>query len=283
METTRAAVQTVDDQTVHDQPVHDQTVGLPTVHSQLVDVQTGDGVADALLAQPDGGGAHPGVLFYMDAFGLRPRLEEMARQIAAAGYVVLVPNVFYRQGRAPLVDLSDLADLTNPDRRASVFATLGPMMAALTPASAMADAEAYLRFLEGLQSTSDGPVGITGYCMGGALALRTAAAYPARVAAVGSFHGGRLATDASDSPHLLADEIQAELYLGHADQDHSMPPDQIVRLESALDLAGVDYRSELYVGAGHGFTMADTAAYDAEATERHWSALLDLLSRRLTE
>ncbi len=118
---------------------------------------------------------------------------------------MVVPNVFYRQGRAPLVDLSDLADMTNPDRRASVFATLGPMMEALTPAAAVADTEA------------------------------------------------------------------------------SMPPDQIGRLESALDLAGVGYRSELYVGAGHGFTMADTAAYDAEATERHWSALLDLLSRRLTE
>ena len=249
------------------------------MQTETVAVPTPDGSADAYLAQPDDG-RHPAVLFFMDAFGPRPRLEEMARRIAAGGYVVLVPNVFYRHGLAPLMELPDLSD---PGQRTAAFAKLGEFMASLTPAAALRDAEAYLDFLAGLPGTDDGPVGLTGYCMGGALALRTAAAFPARVAGAASFHGGRLASDAPDSPHLLLDQVSAELYFGHADHDHSMPAEQIERLDAALEAAGLDYRSELYAGASHGFTTSDTAAYDEAATERHWAALLDLLKRRLPQ
>jgi carboxymethylenebutenolidase len=117
--------------------------------------------------------------------------------------------------------------------------------------------------------------------MGAGLALRTAGTYPERVAAMAGFHGGHLATDAADSPHLLADRITAELYFGHADQDSSLPPEQITRLDEALTAGGVRHRSEVYTGAHHGFTQADTAAYDSTADERHWKALMALLDRTL--
>ena len=254
-----------------------------------VDVPTSDGTADAYLVQPDQPdldqhqgpdqpGPLPAVLFYMDAFGLRPQLAEMAERIAAAGFVVLVPNVLYRHGRAPLVDV---VNLMRPENRAHMFDQLGPMMASLTPELAMRDIEAYVDYLTAQPSVAAGPIGTTGYCMGGALSLRAAGQLPDRVAAAASFHGGRLATDAADSPHRLADRISAELYLGHADADHSMPAEQIELLEHSLDAAGVTYGSEVYRGAVHGFTMADTAAYDESATERHWTALLELLDRRL--
>ncbi|MDT4986680.1 MAG: carboxymethylenebutenolidase [Micromonosporaceae bacterium] len=249
------------------------------MHTAMVDVRTSDGVADAYLAHPDDGHRHPAVLFYMDGIGLRPRLSEMAEQIAAHGYLVLAPNLFYRHGRAPLV--ADLSDLLKPENRAKLMESFRRFATSLTPEAAMRDAAAYVNFLSAHRSVTSGPIGITGYCMGGAMALRTAAAFADRVAAAASFHGGNLATDAPDSPHLLADRISAELYFGHADEDRSMTQEQITRLEAALDAAGVHYRSELYPGAAHGFTMADTAAYNAAATDRHWTNLLALLDRNL--
>lgn len=248
------------------------------VRTSTVDVATPDGVADAILAVPDDEGAHPGVLLYMDAFGLRPRLEEMARRIAAEGYVVLVPNVLYRSGRAPVVDLGDLSV---PENRATIFGKLGPLMAALTPELAMRDAAAYLDFLVADEHVSSGPVGSVGYCMGGALALRTAAGAPERVGAVASFHAGRLATDAPDSPHRSFGSIRGEVYVAHADNDGSMPHEQQALVERTLTEAGVPHRTELYAGAAHGFTMADTAAYDEAAEQRHWDNLLPLFARAL--
>ncbi|MFF5173363.1 dienelactone hydrolase family protein [Micromonospora sp. NPDC000089] len=246
------------------------------MQTTTVDVPTRDGVADAYLVRPDGDGPFPAVLFFMDAFGLRPRLAEMAERIAERGYVVLVPNLFHRAGRAPLVDLSGLAD---PERRGEIFAQVMPMVGALTPEVVAADAGAYLDYLAGRDDVAPGPVAMTGYCMGGTNALRAMEAHPDRIAAVASFHAGRLVTDAPDSPHLGVDRVTGELYLGHADEDGSNTPEQIAALEKALDAAGVRYRSELYSGAHHGFTMADTAAYDEPATERHWAALFDLLER----
>ncbi|MGC5008064.1 dienelactone hydrolase family protein [Streptomyces sp. NBC_00353] len=251
---------------------------MTAVRGTSVDIPTQEGVADAYLTHPDDSSPHPAVLLYMDAFGLRPHLKKMADRLARAGYTVLAPNVFYRHGRAPVVELPDVID---PVRRPEIFERIGPIMNSLTPDLAMRDADAYLRWLTACPLTTDGPVGITGYCMGARLALRTAGTYPERVAAVAGFHGGRLATDSPDSPHLLADRITAELYFGHADQDPSLPPEQINRLDEALTAAGVRHHSEIYPGAHHGFTQADTAAYDSTADERHWTALLALLDRAL--
>ncbi len=249
------------------------------VQTSTIDLPTRDGSADCLLAVPAGEGTHPAVLLYMDAFGPRPRLEEMAVRIAEQGYVVLVPHVFYRQGRAPLI--AEMPDLTDPAARGKLFETLGPWMQELTPERAMSDAEAYLDFLADHERVADGPVGVTGYCMGGALALRTAAHRPDRVAAAAAFHPARLATNAPDSPHRLATSIRAEVYVGSADQDPGMPAEQQERLDRALADAGVVHVCEQYDGAQHGFTMSDTAAYDEAATERHWQALLPLLARHL--
>ncbi|MBM0226539.1 MULTISPECIES: dienelactone hydrolase family protein [Micromonospora] len=241
-----------------------------------VDVPTSDGVADAYLARPDGDAPFPAVLVFMDAFGLRPRLAEMAERIATQGYVVLVPNLFYRAGRAPLVDLSGLAD---PERRGEIFGQLMPFIGALTPDVVARDAGAYLDFLAAREDVAAGPVAITGYCMGGTNALRAIEAHPDRIAALASFHAGRVVTDAPDSPHLGVGSVTGEVYFAHADHDQSMTAEQIAALEKTLDAAGVTYRSERYAGAPHGFTMADTAMYDEQATERHWAALFDLLDR----
>lgn len=248
------------------------------VQTTTVEVPTSDGVADAVLAVSDDAARHPGVLLYMDAFGVRPQIEQMCSRLAEEGYAVLAPNVFYRAGRAPVVGLGDLKDA---DGRRGLFGRLRPHMNALTPQRAVADADAYLDFLTGDDRVGEGPVGVVGYCMGGALALRTAAHAPDRVAAVASFHGGRLATDDEDSPHRRFGAITGEVYIAHADKDASMPPEMQQRVADALVEAGVRHRAERYDGATHGFTMADTAAHDEEAEQRHWTALLDLFARTL--
>ncbi|WOP38865.1 dienelactone hydrolase family protein [Streptomyces sp. Li-HN-5-13] len=249
---------------------------MTAVQGQAVDIPTGDGTADAYLVHPGDGRPRPAVLLYQDAFGLRPHLRSMADRLAAAGYTVLVPNVFYRHGRAPVVELPEFIDLA---ARPDIFGRVAPLIPSLTPDLVRRDAGAYLRLLADHPLAADGPVALTGYCMGARLALLTAGAYPDRVAAAAGFHGGRLATDAPDSPHLVAEHVTAELYFGHADQDPSLPPEQIERLEDALTAAGVRHRCEVYPGAPHGFTQADTDAYDAKSDERHWEALLDLLRR----
>jgi carboxymethylenebutenolidase len=244
------------------------------MRTETIDVTTPDGVADAYLARPDEQ-RHPAVLLVMDAFGLRPQIERMADRIAARGFVVLAPNVFYRAGRSPVVPLDGLGD---PERSAALFAQVMPLIRELTPERIVRDGGAYLDRLERL---GRGPVGITGYCMGGRIGWRIAAAYPERVAALGGFHVGGLVTDDDASPHRSARSLAAEVYMGFADNDRNMTPEQIAELERALDAAGVRYRSELYRGAAHGYTMADTPAYDETAAERHYSELFALLDRAL--
>jgi carboxymethylenebutenolidase len=242
---------------------------------QMIDVKTKDGVANAYLSRPDDGEGHPAVLFVMDAFGLRPQIERMADRIAARGFVVLAPNVFYRAGRAPVGAMPDMSD---PAARTRFMETIMPLMQGLTPELLVRDGGAYLDLLE---AVGRGPVAITGYCMGGRVGWRIAAAFPDRVAALACFHTGGLVTEEQDSPHLSAGELSAELYLGSADNDQNMTPEQIATLERALDDAGVRYRSEVYTGAAHGYTMADTPVYDEAAAERHFTELFALLDRTI--
>ena len=241
----------------------------------MVDVKTADGVADAYLTRPDGDGEHPGVLFVIDAFGLRPRIEEMADRIAGQGYVVLAPNALYRAGRAPVLPMPDFTD---PENRAGFMQSVRPLIEQLTPDAVSRDGEAYLNYLS---NETNGPVAITGYCMGARVGWRIAAAYPDRVKALGGFRGGGLATDAPESPHRSAGQLKAEIYFGHADQDANMNPEQIAVLNDALEQAGVRYRAEVYEGALHGYTMSDTAVYNEAACERHYTELFALLDRTL--
>jgi carboxymethylenebutenolidase len=233
--------------------------------SSTVQIQTQDGVADAYLARPEDE-PHPGVLLLMDAYGLRPVIEEMADRIAADGYVVLAPNVFYRAGRSPVNTGTD-------------FQKIRPLMADLTPERLAEDGAAYLDYLA--KVASPGPVAITGYCMGGRLGWRIAAAHPDRVAALAAFHTGGLVTDDPDSPHRAVGSVDAELYFGFADQDRGMTAEHIATFEQALQGAGASYRAEVYDGARHGYTMADLQVYDEAASERHFGELRALLERTL--
>jgi carboxymethylenebutenolidase len=241
--------------------------------AERIEIQTADGVADACLARPEESGPRPGVLFLMDAFGLRPAIEEMTERIAARGYAVLAPNLFYRAGRDPV---GPLPDMTEPQARGAFFQKLRPMMDELTPERAVADGDGYLTMLE---AECDGPIAISGDCMGVRVGWRIAAAHPERVRALAGFHGGGLVTDAPDSPHRLAGELRAELYLGFADNDQSMTPEAIAELERTLEEAGVEHRTEVYAGAGHGYTMRDTPVYDERAAKRHYDELFALLDR----
>lgn len=240
----------------------------------MLDIAAPDGIADSYLSLPDGE-VRAGVLFFIDAFGLRPRTKEMADRIAAEGYAVLVPNVFYRAGRAPVLRMPNLTDGKS---REAFMEKARPLMGELTAPAMARDGAAYL---DQLADSVSGPVGITGYCMGGRLGWRVAAAHPERVAALGCFHTGGLVTDDPESPHRSARELDCDLYFGFADEDPSMTAGDIAELEQALDEADDAYRADVYLGARHGYTMSDTAVFDEAACERHYRELFALLDRSL--
>ncbi|GAA1409550.1 dienelactone hydrolase family protein [Kitasatospora putterlickiae] len=208
---------------------------------------------------------------YADGLGIRPVLREMARELAGHGYYVLVPNLFYRHGPAPVIELPDRL---GEEVRPAVFARLMPLIEAHTAERVLSDADAYLRFLTAQPEVSAGPVAVTGYCIGGLAAVRTAAAHPGQVAALASFHG----PVGADGPDSLS-KLTAEVHFGHAESD--LTPEALDELNQVLDAAGVGYTSEIYPGTVHGFTMSDTDAFSASGLKRHWDRLLPLLGRAL--
>ncbi|WP_284978476.1 dienelactone hydrolase family protein [Arthrobacter sp. fls2-241-R2A-200] len=246
----------------------------------LIDIPAPGGTAEALVVRPSTGtGDFPGVVLYMDAFGLRPRIEEMAQRIADWGYVVMAPNVFYREGS--IKDLAPTLDMSTKEGREAAGKAAFPRVGRLTPDKALPDIQAWVSAITELDGVRPGPIGTTGYCMGARLAVRTATAHPELVAACGGFHGGGLATDASDSPHLGLRDARAQFVFGHADHDPSMDPAAVSRLGQALDEARLTASNTIYEGASHGYTMADTSAYHHEATERHFRELQALLDGTL--
>ncbi|GAA5196186.1 dienelactone hydrolase family protein [Rugosimonospora acidiphila] len=247
---------------------------MPT---KTLQIPTPDGRADAFAAFPDHGRRHPAVLLYPDAFGVRPALEQRARELAGHGYYVLVPNLYYRHGPAPVVELPEHI---GEEIRPAIIAALMPLIEAHTTERILRDADAYLGFLTTQPEASAGPVAVIGYCVGAALAMRTATAHPDRVAAVAGFHPGFLVTQAPDSPHRLVPKLTAQVHLGLAEGDLS--PSAIGELNRALDAAGVGHTIEIYPGTIHGFTMSDTDAFNPSALRRHWDRLLPLLDRALT-
>ena len=181
----------------------------------------------------------------LDAFGIRPALEAHAQRLAGHGYLVLVPNVFYRDGRSPVAE--NITELMQAEDRQALFAVLRPKMDALTPAALTADSKGWLAYLRAHPEAHRGVIGTVGYCLGGRLSLRMAGEFPKAVAAAASFHGGNLATGDDSSPHLAAVRATGELYIGHADNDGSMPPEQMGTLTAALSEAHVRHTAELYV------------------------------------
>jgi carboxymethylenebutenolidase len=230
-------------------------------------VTTPDGDCRITVATPDGDGPWPAVVMYPDAGGPRPTFDAMAAQLAALGYVVLVPDIYYRHaGWAPF-DLPTA--FTDPAERDRLFA----MMAEVTPERMTTDAAAFFDYLQQRPDVAGTRFGTTGYCMGGRTSFTVAGRLPERVAVAMSFHGGGLVTEAPDSPHLAAPRIQAVVYVAAAESDASFTAENGVTLDGALADAGVEHTVEFYPAA-HGFAVPDNAgAYDKTADERHWQAM----------
>src|SRR6202166_4291109 len=226
---------------------------LPVTETS-VEVKTPDGTCDAVFIHPTTG-SHPGVLIWPDAFGLRPVMRDIGKRIAAEGYSVVVPNPFYRVAKSPVFDNVSSFNFQNQ----ADTAKLQPLMASInSPGAAEKDAVAYIAFLDAQQQVNKAKkIGTQGYCMGGPLVVKTAAALPTRVGAGASFHGGGLVTDQPDSPHLLAPKIKASMYFGIASNDDASQPDAKDKLKEAFAAAHVPAEIEVYAGAAHGWCVPD--------------------------
>lgn len=248
---------------------------VPVVEKD-VEIRTPDGTADAALYYPEGKGSWPAVLLWPDVVSLRPAFREMGRRLAGEGYVVLVPNLYYRTRRAPVVESG--FNFADPEDRAKITA----LRAALTPEGVDRDAAAYVAFLDA-QSRTDRKrkAGVQGYCLGGALAFRTAAAAAGRVGAVASFHGGGLYTDQPTSAHLTLPRSRAEYLVLIADNDDKQDPSIKDRLKAAMDAAGRPAKIEVYAGADHGWCVKGSQVYNEAAAEKAWAELLALYGRVL--
>jgi carboxymethylenebutenolidase len=245
------------------------------VNNHRVDLQTEDGPLDIYIFQPQAdSGPWPAVVMYMDAFGIRPQLGDMAQRLASHGYVVALPNLYHRTPFAPFVPKQVAVE--GPER-----ARFKGMVASINGPLVMRDTSAVMAHLDTLATVRRSAIGALGYCMGGGYALAAAGTFPERVAVAASFHGGALATDKSDSPHLLAPQMRARVYVGAAGIDPTFPEEQRQRLETALTQAGVSHTIETYENAKHGFAVYGHLVYDKEASERHWGRLLGLLDETL--
>jgi carboxymethylenebutenolidase len=244
---------------------------------QEVQIPTPDGEARAFVFTPDqGAGPWPTVIFYMDALAIRPALFEMGERLASNGYYVLMPDMFWRLGGyEPLVPKEVFAD---PDKRQDLFTRF---MGSTNPQRAMSDTGAFLEWLAKQPKAKAENVGVTGYCMGGMLALRAAETYPDRVAAAGVFHAGGVVTDQPDSPHLHVGKIKGKVLVAGADQDSYFTEEQCETLKKAMADAGVDAEVTIWRGALHGYAPPDMPVYDPEFAERHWRELTKLLGGTL--
>jgi carboxymethylenebutenolidase len=233
-----------------------------------VDIQTPDGVSDALFFAPGEDGQWPGVIIYPDIGGIRPCYEEMARDFAKEGFCALVINIYYRGKRTPVFDPPFKFGDDASRATAQEYAKKN------TAEALEKDTGAYVDFLLAQKQVKGPKVCVVGFCMTGSWAIRTAAARPDKVAAASSFHGGRLATDAPESPHLLAPKIKGKMLFGFAVEDGSMPLEAIAKLEAALKQAGVSYEAETYDGAKHGWMMKDHPAYHPDQEVRGWRKMV---------
>jgi carboxymethylenebutenolidase len=245
---------------------------MPTISDTIT---TADGTCPVTLAIPDGQGRWPGVIMYPDAGGVRTTVWEMAQRLAGLGYVVLVPDMYYRSGDWAPFDMKNV--FNDKAERQRLFGMIG----SITPDAMESDARAFFDYLAARPEVSGETFGTTGYCMGGRTSLIVAGRVPERVAAAMSFHGGGLASEDPGSPHLLADKICAAVYVGGAADDASFTEEQAATLDKALTAAGVEHTIEWYP-ALHGFAVPDNAPYDESAAERHWAAMEDFFGAHLT-
>lgn len=235
-----------------------------------------DGTSHSILMLPDEKGSYPGIIFLTDIFGIRPSNIMMAKRLCEQGYAVLVPNVFFRSGEVPLFPLP--VDRENPGTQTRIQ----ELIKSMTAADMGKDMRHYAEYLQAQQGVGAGRLGAVGYCFTGQMALLGAAAAPDEIGVAVSFHGGRLYTDAPDSPHTFLPRVKAKLYFGHAKDDESMPAESIEKFEAALKSWGGTYDSKTY-GAGHGWTVPDNPAYNKDEAEAAFTALTGFLKHAAGE
>lgn len=240
-----------------------------------IEIETRDGLCPSYVYRPTDSGPWPAVLVFMDGFGIRPVMLQLAERLATHGYFVLLPDLFYRAG--PYEPLDAKVIFADPEKLKALIAR---NLAIATSANIMSDTRAFLDYLAAQRDVRQGGIGTTGYCMGGRFSLVAAGTYPDSIVAAASYHGGRLASDDPDSPHLLAPKMKARVYVAGAVEDQSFPDDMKARLENALTDAGVDHKIETYP-ARHGWVFSDTPVHDAAACERHWETMLALFESTL--
>jgi carboxymethylenebutenolidase len=256
------------------------TVGAQQVAETNVEIRTPDGACDAAFIHP-ATGSHPAVVVWPDAFGLRPSMRDIAKRLAASGYSVLVPNPFYRVAKAPVFEDASNFNFGDPAQRSKLTPLMGSINA---EGAAERDAAAFIAWLDAQRQVDrNKKVGTQGYCMGGALVVRTAAAVSNRVGAGASFHGGGLVTPNPNSPHLLAPKIKARMYFGIAANDDAQQPDAKTKLKEAFDAAKVPVEVEVYPQAQHGWCVPDMPKqangqpiYNKADAERAWGKLMAL-------
>ena len=242
-----------------------------------VNVPMASGVSDSALFYPEGKGPWPAVLVWTDILGLRPVFREMGRRLAAEGYVVLVPNPFYRSAKAPVVDGS--FDFSKPEDRAKIM----PMAQLLTTDAIVSDAKAYTTFLDAQPQTDrKKKMGVQGYCMGGPPVFRTAASWADRIGAAATFHGGGLVTDKPDSPYLLIPQMKAEVLCCVADNDDKRDPTAKDKLKEAFAAAHLTATVEVFEGCNHGWTVRGSEVYNEAGAEKAWAELTALYKRNLS-
>ena len=239
---------------------------------QEVIVTTRHGRMPGFFVHPDGPARHPGIIFYMDAPGIREELRNMCRRIAKAGYACLLPDMYYRLGTLRF-------DI--PRRDEAMSAVIRPSMNSLTNALVMDDTAAMLAVLDAQDAVKPGPVGCVGHCMSGRYITTAAARFPHRIVAAASLYGVGIVTEAEDSPHLLLGQIAGELYYAFAEHDQSVPPSVIPALRTALEAAGTRHETEVFPGTHHGFCFAERAVYDPQAAETTWRKIFALWARHL--
>jgi len=240
-----------------------------------VEIPGPDGVIDGQVVRPDTSEALPAVIQLTDIFGNRPATDDLAERIAKGGYVVLTPNIFYRTAKPPVFGFEP--DF-GTERTMNRFKELA---APLTPEAMVRDGVAFVDFLAARPYVRAEFMAVVGFCFSGKFALRIAASRPDRIAAAASFHGGGLATDEEDSPHLLLRQVEARLYFGHAENDRSMPAEAIEKLDRALEAWGGTFESEVYAGAQHGWMVAGREVHHPEQAARGFAKLMALLDETL--
>ena len=239
---------------------------------RILQIETGDGKMETFVAHPEQGGPFPAVVLYMDAPGIREELYDFARRVGTVGYYCLVPDQYYRQGKVRF-DLGAISEDLRRKWRSARDKVSNAMI--------VVDARALLRFMENGEPVRSGPKGCIGYCMGGRFALAAAGAFPEAFRASASLHGTQLITDRADSPHLMADRFQGELYLGFAENDPHVPLEEVERLREVFARGALKHQIEVHPGTEHGYSFPAWPTYRKAAAERNWERIFAMFRRQI--